>query len=380
MLEKLNAGMTLSEIGACYGTNRRSVAKYFKAAGIDHRHMRNDKHSKHNSDKRLARLPREQIIAEHVAGDTVQALATRYKADRKNIRKIIDQSGIERRRDTCWASREKALEGREEEAAAAYLGGKTMEEVAEEMDVSVHTLAKELDELGIDRRHSFHTYAVNEHFFDTVDTEAKAYWFGFILADGCVTGVAKKIPSLKIGLNNIDTEHLEKFKRDIGSTHPITLNKALPDAVFVSIGSKILVNRLIEMGCIERKTWGFPTPTCVPEHLVHHYIRGFFDGDGYISDGGESGSAWAITIVGTESFLIWVSDWIATKLQLDFKNIPLQCSHTDVIKRLSYGGALKVRKVMDMLYTGATVYLDRKHKRYEALIAHNENMADRWRG
>jgi len=50
----------------------------------------------------------------------------------------------------------------------------------------------------------------NKDFFDVIDTEEKAYWLGFMYANGCVC--AKKFTvSLNISLKDI--EHLKKYNK-----------------------------------------------------------------------------------------------------------------------------------------------------------------------
>ena len=43
-------------------------------------------------------------------------------------------------------------------------------------------------------------YSLNEFFFDVIDTEEKAYWLGFITADGCISGEKGKSDSFVINL------------------------------------------------------------------------------------------------------------------------------------------------------------------------------------
>ena len=45
-------------------------------------------------------------------------------------------------------------------------------------------------------------------YFSEIDIEEKAYWLGFIYADGYVTG-----SKLGIAIANLDRMHLEKFKK-----------------------------------------------------------------------------------------------------------------------------------------------------------------------
>lgn len=70
------------------------------------------------------------------------------------------------------------------------------------------TLAKHLRAKGysvVDNNHRIHC---DEHVFDKIDTEEKAYWLGFLYADGCITSTGNRI-ELQIG--RVDLEHLVKF-------------------------------------------------------------------------------------------------------------------------------------------------------------------------
>jgi hypothetical protein len=48
----------------------------------------------------------------------------------------------------------------------------------------------------------------NRHIFDVIDTPEKAYWLGFIIADGYLNDNKNM---LRIKLGNKDKCHLEKF-------------------------------------------------------------------------------------------------------------------------------------------------------------------------
>ena len=48
----------------------------------------------------------------------------------------------------------------------------------------------------------------NEDYFKVIDSEDKAYWLGFISADG---SVSKDAYHIRISLSSIDIKHLEKF-------------------------------------------------------------------------------------------------------------------------------------------------------------------------
>ena len=57
------------------------------------------------------------------------------------------------------------------------------------------------------RKHFF-----NENYFEVIDSEDKAYWLGFISADGCVAKSSKyNSYRLQIAISSIDSDHLNKF-------------------------------------------------------------------------------------------------------------------------------------------------------------------------
>lgn len=70
----------------------------------------------------------------------------------------------------------------------------------------------------------------NRHIFDIIDSQEKAYWLGFIIADGYLN-VDRRM--LRIKLGDKDKNHLEKFIKFLGGniedmlkseTHNITGN------------------------------------------------------------------------------------------------------------------------------------------------------------
>jgi len=63
----------------------------------------------------------------------------------------------------------------------------------------------------------------DESYFECVDTEYKAYFLGFISADGCVRQRTKKCKLLSININKKDIDILEKFKVAINFSGEISM-------------------------------------------------------------------------------------------------------------------------------------------------------------
>lgn len=127
-------------------------------------------------------------------------------------------------------------------------------------------------------------YKINHNFFKNIDTEEKAYWLGFIAADGNVRSVVTdKIHryTLSITLRESDRHHLEKF-RDVlyrGDKPKITKNRS---GCVLEVSSKQNYYNLVNAGICDRKSLTLTFPT-IQNALLKHFIRGYFDGDGWIS-------------------------------------------------------------------------------------------------
>ena len=69
-----------------------------------------------------------------------------------------------------------------------YQTGLSCQKIADQLNVSESFINKKLKELNITKRSNsiYRRRPWNENFFNKIDTEEKAYWLGFLYADGCV--------------------------------------------------------------------------------------------------------------------------------------------------------------------------------------------------
>lgn len=201
-----------------------------------------------------------------------------------------------------------------------------------------------------------------------IDTEEKAYWLGFIYADGYIINSIKGKTSDAFGitLQEKDKGHLEKFKKSINSNHPIlTYVSAFNTKISrIIIYEQNLINDLIKNGVFRNKSLilKFPSYDIVPKDLIFHFMRGYFDGDGSFKKHGDEG--YDFSVLGTYEFLI------------EFKNImgiPNKIKHakkdsTTNNYEIVFGGMKKVKVFAKKLYENSTIYLDRKYERYIEII------------
>ena len=69
-----------------------------------------------------------------------------------------------------------------------------------------------LEENEVFLRESTNKYYANYDIFENIDSAEKAYWLGFLAADGC-NYQREKNASIIINIHQKDIEQLEKFKK-----------------------------------------------------------------------------------------------------------------------------------------------------------------------
>ena len=168
-----------------------------------------------------------------------------------------------------------------------YLNNKSMRQIEKDYGATRHSVAAFLEEKGVKTTKGNHhrLYKHNYDFFENINTEEKAYWLGFMFTDGYIADYSHRYGEDKFGitLHSKDVSSLESFKKSIQATNPITdvsYNGRTLRRIIMS--SQKTVDDLISHGCVKQKSLVLQPPIGVPDELIHHFIRGFFDGDGSI--------------------------------------------------------------------------------------------------
>lgn len=195
----------------------------------------------------------------------------------------------------------------------------------------------------------------NENYFDLIDTEEKAYFLGYIMADGNVSTINSQY-SLKIHIAIQDREIVDKFLKAINSSNK-TKVKTDSNSYYVSLTSVHMCKGLIELGVIPNKTGKELISKDIPKDLLNHYIRGFFDGDG-ITDISRKRSGF----VGSVNIINNI---------LEILNENLTIFEAGKNKKVVYflGGKKFSKKLYDYLYRDSTIWLERKRARLEYIYS-----------
>lgn len=256
---------------------------------------------------------------------------------------------------------------RTKQAVDLFLSDEAMSatKAAKAFNLNPTSFCLNLKQMGIIAENKQNKTKFNENVFDIIDSEEKAYWLGFIYADGSIDSSPlikekKSRYQFELSLSEIDHEHLDKFNSFMqhSKNNVITGNVVLNGKTFKRcrwiINNKHLWHTLNKLGCTPNKSLTLRFPN-LSEDLKRHFIRGYFDGDGSL---GIYDDKLQCSCLGTLNML----DNILSDL-----NINLKYHHDKRHSEFTYSFQLTSEKGMNFLnylYKDCTIYLQRKYNKY----------------
>lgn len=217
---------------------------------------------------------------------------------------------------------------------------------------------------------------LNENYFQELDSKDKAYFLGFIYADGFITKPSRGQNIL--GLTLAEIEPIDKFKKYIQTNKKVGYYKKTSSysnksyEYKLALNSDKLVSDIEKLGVIERKTLTLTFPN-LREDLIPHFIRGYFDGDGSVFLHKDSREEYSyneylgINICGTKEFLIALT-----------KHLPFleegQCIYKEERKEtncwnLKMASNIRSLELYHYMYKDCNdLYLSRKREKFENFI------------
>lgn len=241
---------------------------------------------------------------------------------------------------------------------------KSLKFIGEKYEVSRDVIKRILIDNNIQLRRTTNIYKADYNIFHTIDNPEKAYWVGFIAADGCVFR-REKNGSLLINLNRKDKRHLEKF-RDFMKSNVEIKDYIASDGYCTNSPSEMskicfnsidLVDDLTAIGVTPKKSLTLKPPKIKEEYYLP-YIMGYFDGDGslYKLNTGEYG----INICGTSETLSWICENLHMECHLRkrFKNKDTNNFY------ITCGGKQKPYNIIKPMFNSTSTHLDRKYDKF----------------
>lgn len=212
-------------------------------------------------------------------------------------------------------------------------------------------------------------YYLNQNYFSVIDNEWKAYWLGFLYADGC-NCLSKNM--LRFALQRQDEYHIQRFIDSLQGTHKIYQymnkknGKLFPQSE-VSINNERICKDLDKLGCVENKSLviKFPNDNLVPKEFKRHFIRGYFDGNGWISISSKNKIVYFGFCTGSYDMTCSLRDYLVQELNIT--KVAIKSKDYTKATEISWSSMIEVEKIYNYLYNNCNIYLKRKLEKFDKI-------------
>lgn len=204
-------------------------------------------------------------------------------------------------------------------------------------------------------------HKINLEYFKNIDSSEKAYWLGFICADGCIYK-----NGYKTSIVVKDKELLSRFKTAIGSDHPIGFDSYHDDRTdktysrySLQLTSKHFTRHIVNNGITSNKSNECYFPN-ISEELYFDYIRGLFDGDGYV---GKETEGIRTSLISTKEQLEFIQEYLSKLGMKKTSILRITDKKPNVYKLIMYSDS---HRFLELIYKNSTAEtrLERKYIRF----------------
>lgn len=241
-----------------------------------------------------------------------------------------------------------------------YQEGHSLKETAEHFNVNYHTLKQNLIKFGFRTP----TKKLNNQrvpqitYFDVIDTHEKAYWLGFLYADGYISTTAYGC-SMGIALQLQDRYILERFKKDLGITGNIHDYK---NSCKISFTCLHALNTLQNLGIkFDKSHQEYNIPN-IPNEFLNSFILGYFDGDGCVTIK-STGYSVVSLCSNSKTFLLDVKNKLEEN-GIMCRNICTEKREKNDLFILYLSKRNNQIKFADYIYKDSSIYLQRKYNKF----------------
>lgn len=259
-----------------------------------------------------------------------------------------------------------------------------VKDLANIMNRTINAIRLKAKKLGLKK----YPYQCNYHFFKQIDTEEKAYWLGFLSADGWISKNEKTGAGVVgVELQYRDINHLKKLNKSLNGNYKITdrwrdcslsSSDKKHHMSVLRIFSIDMYNDLFKMGLGNNKSYSLQLPN-ISDNLLRHYMRGYFDGDGCFGisyDKLGNIKKYSCSYLSASKELIYAFERV-------IHNMGITSTHIHTYKKDNFSQMWRIwindgnnqgrLKFLEYLYKDSKNYLNRKYEKYKIIKNHIES-------
>ena len=349
IIDLYKQGVSSVNIGKIFGCSKNPITRVLHDNGI----------ILDTSLRKINKSDYQKIADMYTNGMTQQEIADIYQCSQNTISRVMQNIGLSVRPNGL--TKEQV-----EQMYELYKKGFRLPQIADIYNVDRHTIGRAFKKNGFvtDRK----TYHCDEHYFDNINTQDKAYIIGLLWADGC-NQLERGIVTIQ--LQERDQKILEQSKNVSCNERPLhktELNNRNPNwqnSIRLTWQSRHMAEILNNYGMVPRKSLVLEFPDWLDESLYPHFIRGYMDGDGSIYYS-QQRNVFRASMIGTKMFVDIVKDIcekVGVKTSLYHKN-----EHNDITYNLYTTSNSGTFTFLNWIYKDANLKLERKYNKYQQAL------------
>lgn len=304
-----------------------------------------------------------EMMSMYSQGKLIKEIAPLFGTSNSTIARTLRKAGVESRHPSVTLKREKL-------AIEYYNKYQNLDKVEMLIHMNSKTIKKILKKNGIhvlsnSEAHKVRT--IDENFFDNIDSHRKAYYLGFLCADGSVSGSNNRV---QVSIQERDRNIIDALKEDLKTDYKIVKmsysqkNQNWQDQCCLTITNAAIHDALILHGVIPNKSKLLEFPKGLDKKYYSSFILGYMDGDGNIS---KNPKDMRCNFVSTEKFCLSVADILKEELGINCSIMLCHRNSKVATRVLQIAGKNQVSKFLNWIYSDCDIYLERKYKIYQQL-------------
>lgn len=311
--------------------------------------------------KRLNAEQEQQIITLYIQGHSFETCASILNVSSNTISFVLKRNNIPSR------PAKRVSEERLTMIRDLYLGGKSSTEIGGIIGIAPSGVLRLLRKQEVKTRTNGETHkklTVTPDYFENINTSDKAYFLGLLVSDGYACK-----NSIQINLQEGDKEILETFSKYIGYNGTIAIaednrKESYKNMARLTIYCQQLTNDLIQYGVTKGKSYNAFYPN-IPKEFDSHFIRGVFDGDGWVTFTEKSR---CVGFVGTLSLITSIKNILIEQEITDGK-IKTETLDNNITCKFTLSKKDTLLRLREFLYKGCNdLFIDRKFTKFQHMI------------
>lgn len=264
----------------------------------------------------------------------------------------------------------------EEKVVQTYMSRPmTIAECTKINNLSNPTIMKILDRHEIQRYSKAMVFNpnLNEHYFDVIDTEAKAYFLGFLMADGNVHILKDGGRQMSISISQVTSRKyiLQLFLIEIGIDDNRTISDTPDGMSEIGIRSNVMASTLMnKYGIVPNKSYKQLRLPMLEPALMKHLIRGLMDADGSVTSTitAQKKHKHAISFCGSQQLMYDIRLFLHMMLNTSLPTI--YTYDNKVLSEIKYQSIDDCYTIGRWIYSDATIYLVDKLQNFMDFVGH----------